>query len=125
MKTILPTVDELFDSMWIADHFYGFDEKTDPFVEAWTSLTWLAAKFPNVLLCHHVLGHGYRPPVLTAEMAATLQHQRTSLARAMCTDSVLSELADPIERYERLARMIGTASSIVSAGLTSKSSHAA
>jgi hypothetical protein len=26
--------------------------------------------------------------------------------------------------YERLARMIGTASSIVSAGLTSKSSHA-
>jgi hypothetical protein len=35
-KTILPTVDELFDSMWIADHFYGCDEKTDPFVEAWT-----------------------------------------------------------------------------------------
>ena len=31
-KTILPTVDELFDSMWIADHFYGFDAKTDPFV---------------------------------------------------------------------------------------------
>jgi len=72
-KTILPTVDELFDSMWIADHFYGFDEKTDPFVEAWTSLTWLAAKFPNVMLCHHVLGHGYRPPALTAKMAATLQ----------------------------------------------------
>ncbi|MGI9623710.1 MAG: LLM class flavin-dependent oxidoreductase, partial [Acidimicrobiales bacterium] len=72
-KTILPTVDGLFDSMWIADHFYGFDEKTDPFVEAWTSLTWLAAKFPNVLLCHHVLGHGYRPPALTAKMAATLQ----------------------------------------------------
>ena len=72
-KTILPTVDELFDSMWIADHFYGFDKKTDPFVEAWTSLTWLAAKFPNVLLCHHVLGHGYRPPALTAKMAATLQ----------------------------------------------------
>jgi alkanesulfonate monooxygenase SsuD/methylene tetrahydromethanopterin reductase-like flavin-dependent oxidoreductase (luciferase family) len=46
-KTILPTVDELFDSMWIADHFYGFDEKTDPFVEAWTSLTWLATKFPT------------------------------------------------------------------------------
>jgi alkanesulfonate monooxygenase SsuD/methylene tetrahydromethanopterin reductase-like flavin-dependent oxidoreductase (luciferase family) len=72
-KTILPTVDGLFDSMWVADHFYGFDEKTDPFVEAWTSLTWLAAKFPNVLLCHHVLGHGYRPPALTAKMAATLQ----------------------------------------------------
>ena len=72
-KTILPTVNDHFDSMWIADHFYGFDAKTDPFVEAWTSLTWLAAKFPNVMLCHHVLGHGYRPPALTAKMAATLQ----------------------------------------------------
>ena len=25
------------------------------------------------MLCHHVLGHGYRPPALTAKMAATLQ----------------------------------------------------
>ena len=72
-KTILPTVNDHFDSMWVADHFYGFDQKTDPFVEAWTSLTWLAAKFPDVQLCHHVLGHGYRPPALTAKMAATLQ----------------------------------------------------
>ena len=72
-KTILPTVNDHFDSMWIADHFYGFDAKTDPFVEAWTSLTWLAAKFPDVTLCHHVLAHGYRPPALTAKMAATLQ----------------------------------------------------
>ncbi|MEO6571066.1 MAG: LLM class flavin-dependent oxidoreductase, partial [Ilumatobacteraceae bacterium] len=55
------------------DHFYGFDAKTDPFMEAWTTLTWLAAKFPDVLLCHHVLGHGYRPPALTAKMASTLQ----------------------------------------------------
>jgi alkanesulfonate monooxygenase SsuD/methylene tetrahydromethanopterin reductase-like flavin-dependent oxidoreductase (luciferase family) len=33
----------------------------------------LGAKFPDVTLCHHVLGHGYRPPALTAKMAATLQ----------------------------------------------------
>jgi alkanesulfonate monooxygenase SsuD/methylene tetrahydromethanopterin reductase-like flavin-dependent oxidoreductase (luciferase family) len=72
-KYILPTVNDHFDSMWVADHFWGFDAKTDPFVEAWTSLTWLAAKFPDVQLCHHVLGHGYRPPALTAKMAATLQ----------------------------------------------------
>jgi len=72
-KHILPTVNDHFDAMWIADHFYGFDKKTDPFMEAWTSLTWLAAKFPDVLLCHHVLGHGYRPPALTAKMASTLQ----------------------------------------------------
>ncbi len=70
---ILPTVVEHFDSLWVADHFYGFDERTDPFMEAWTTLTWLAAKFDGVELCHHVLGHGYRPPALTAKMAATLQ----------------------------------------------------
>ncbi len=70
---ILPTVVEYFDSLWIADHFYGFDARTDPFLEAWTTLTWLAARFPDVMLCHHVLGHGYRPPALTAKMAATLQ----------------------------------------------------
>jgi alkanesulfonate monooxygenase SsuD/methylene tetrahydromethanopterin reductase-like flavin-dependent oxidoreductase (luciferase family) len=70
---ILPTVNDTFDSLWIADHFYGMDAKTDPFMEAWTTLTWLAAKFPDLDLCHHVLGHGYRPPALTAKMAATLQ----------------------------------------------------
>ena len=71
---ILPTVTKYFDSIWIADHFYGFDAKTDPFMEAWTTLTWLAAKFDDVELCHHVLGVGYRPPALTAKMAATLQY---------------------------------------------------
>jgi alkanesulfonate monooxygenase SsuD/methylene tetrahydromethanopterin reductase-like flavin-dependent oxidoreductase (luciferase family) len=70
---ILPTVVEHFDSLWIADHFYGFDQRTDPFLEAWTTLTWLAGKFDDIELCHHVLGHGYRPPALTAKMAATLQ----------------------------------------------------
>ena len=70
---ILPTALEHFDSLWLADHFYGFDAPTDPFMEAWTTLTWLAAKFPRVMLCHHVLGQGYRNPALTAKMAATLQ----------------------------------------------------
>ena len=72
-RHILPTALAHFDSLWIADHFYGFDANTDPFMEAWTTLTWLAARHENVQLCHHVLGHGYRPPALTAKMAATLQ----------------------------------------------------
>jgi len=72
-RHILPTALPHFDSLWIADHFYGFDAKTDAFMEAWTTLTWLAARYDNVELCHHVLGHGYRPPALTAKMAATLQ----------------------------------------------------
>ncbi|MEJ2865276.1 LLM class flavin-dependent oxidoreductase [Actinomycetospora flava] len=71
---ILPTALPHFDSLWIADHFYGFDRKTDPFLEAWTTLTWLAARHPDVELCHHVLGVGYRHPPLLAKMAATLQY---------------------------------------------------
>lgn len=73
VERVLPTAAEHFDAIWVADHFYGFDAKTDPFVEAWTTLTWIGAKIDNVELCHHVLGHGYRPPALTAKMAATLQ----------------------------------------------------
>lgn len=73
IEHILPTAFEHFDSVWMADHFWGFERKDDPFLEAWTTMTWVAAKFPNVLLAHHVLGHGYRNPALTAKMAATLQ----------------------------------------------------
>ena len=72
-ERILPTVFQHFDSVWLADHFYGFERRHDPFLESWTTMTWLAARFPNVLLCHHVLGLGYRNPALTAKMAATLQ----------------------------------------------------
>ena len=74
VEHVLPSLTEHFDTVWIADHFYGFDARTDPFLEAWTTLTWCAARLPDVHLCHHVLGHGYRPPALTAKMAATLQY---------------------------------------------------
>lgn len=71
---IFPVALQHFDSVWIADHFYGFDaEKKEGFLEGWVTLTWLAAKFPDVMLCHHVLGHGYRNPALIAKMAQTLQ----------------------------------------------------
>jgi alkanesulfonate monooxygenase SsuD/methylene tetrahydromethanopterin reductase-like flavin-dependent oxidoreductase (luciferase family) len=71
---IFPHVLDRFDSVWVADHFYGFDaEKTEGFLEGWTALTWLAARFPTVKVGHHVLGHGYRNPALTAKMASTLQ----------------------------------------------------
>jgi len=70
---ILPMALPHFDSVWVCDHFYGFDRRTDPFLEGWTALTWLAARFPNVLVGHHVLGVGYRNPALLAKMAATLQ----------------------------------------------------
>ena len=72
-RNILPTAFRHFDCVWLADHFYGFANEDDPFLESWTTMTWLAAKFPAVKLCHHVLGQGYRNPALTAKMAATLQ----------------------------------------------------
>lgn len=70
---IFPTTLHHFDSVWVCDHFYGFQRRTDPFLEGWTTLTWLAARFPTVQLGHHVLGLGYRNPALTGKMAATLQ----------------------------------------------------
>lgn len=72
-EEILPVAMQHFDSLWVCDHFYGFTRRSDPFVEGWTALTWLAAKYPNVQVGHHVLGVGYRNPALTGKMAATLQ----------------------------------------------------
>ena len=37
-----------FDTVWTPDHFYGFDRIDDPFLECWTTLTWLAATFPQL-----------------------------------------------------------------------------
>ena len=45
----------------------------DPFLESWTTMTWLAARFPSILPCRRVLGLGYHNPALTAKMAPTLQ----------------------------------------------------
>lgn len=73
-RAILPTALPHFDSLWLADHFYGMDRPTDPFLEAFTTLTWLAARHDDVELCHHVLGVGYRHPPLLAKMAATLHY---------------------------------------------------
>lgn len=70
---IFPSTLHHFDSVWVCDHFYGFERRSDPFMEGWTALTWLAARYPSVLVGHHVLGLGYRNPALTGKMAATLQ----------------------------------------------------
>lgn len=94
---ILPTVVEYFDSLWTVDHLFGFehtedhvlesyasvkdpetgqvitDHRADPYLEGWTTLTWLAARFPEILLGPLVLSVHYRNPALLAKMAATLQ----------------------------------------------------
>jgi alkanesulfonate monooxygenase SsuD/methylene tetrahydromethanopterin reductase-like flavin-dependent oxidoreductase (luciferase family) len=71
--TILPVVADHFDSVWVADHLYPFDDHAGTWMECWTLLTWLAARYPRLLVGPIVLGVGYRHPALLAKMAATLQ----------------------------------------------------
>src|SRR3982750_3790266 len=70
---ILPAVAEGFDTLWFPDHLHAFDTPTDPFLEAWTTMTWLAAQYPTLRVGNIVLAVGFRPPALLAKMGATLQ----------------------------------------------------
>lgn len=45
-----------------------------PWFEGWTSLSYLAAKYPNLKFGNLVLSAGYRNPAQLAKMAATLQY---------------------------------------------------
>ncbi len=70
---ILPVVAKHFHSLWVFDHFYGFRQPTDAYLESWSTLTWLAARFPQVMVGTIVLGVGYRHPPLLAKMSVSLQ----------------------------------------------------
>jgi alkanesulfonate monooxygenase SsuD/methylene tetrahydromethanopterin reductase-like flavin-dependent oxidoreductase (luciferase family) len=62
------------DSLWVYDHliFRGLDDEDGGIHEAWTLLSALAAVTERAALGTIVLGTGFRPPALTAKMAATL-----------------------------------------------------
>ena len=62
------------DSLWVYDHliFRMTGEAEDGIHEAWTLLSALAAVTERAELGTIVLGTGFRPPALTAKMAATL-----------------------------------------------------
>jgi len=62
------------DSLWVYDHliFRLAGEAEDGIHEAWTLLSALAAVTTRAELGTIVLGAGFRPPALTAKMAATL-----------------------------------------------------
>ncbi|HEX2979063.1 MAG TPA: LLM class flavin-dependent oxidoreductase, partial [Anaerolineaceae bacterium] len=71
---ILPAFAQHFDSFWAFDHFYGFGGyPTRSFMECWTTLTWLAARYPKQWIGPVVMGVGYRNPALVAKMGASLQ----------------------------------------------------
>lgn len=73
LDAVLPAVAEHFDSIWAADHMYGFDRIDDPYLECWTTLTWLAAALPSLMVGGLVLCNNYRHPAMLAHMGKTLQ----------------------------------------------------
>jgi alkanesulfonate monooxygenase SsuD/methylene tetrahydromethanopterin reductase-like flavin-dependent oxidoreductase (luciferase family) len=72
-RGVLDIVAQHFDSIWAADHFYGFDRIDDPYLECWTTLTWLAASFPSLVVGGLVMCNNHRHPAVVAHMGKTLQ----------------------------------------------------
>jgi alkanesulfonate monooxygenase SsuD/methylene tetrahydromethanopterin reductase-like flavin-dependent oxidoreductase (luciferase family) len=58
-------------SAWLSDHLMNGQA---PVMEAWTTLTWLAAEAPSFRFGNLVLSQSYRNPALLAKMAATFQY---------------------------------------------------
>ena len=66
----LQAVTGYFTSAWMADHLQA--EQYD-MLEGWTTLTYYAARHPELLFGHAVLCQSYRNPALLAKTAATFQ----------------------------------------------------
>jgi len=61
-----------YESAWLYDHFYALGDKSQPCLEAWTTLAALAAKTKRLKLGTMVTCANYRQPSLLAKMAATI-----------------------------------------------------
>lgn len=70
LEEVLPLLEGHFQSLWMTDHFFWDDEPT---FEAWTVISYLAARWPQFKIGPMVLGQSYRNPALLAKMGATLQ----------------------------------------------------
>lgn len=70
LDACLPQLEGHFRSLWMTDHFFWDGAPT---YEAWTVLSYLAARFPAYEVGPMVLGQNYRNPALLALMGATLQ----------------------------------------------------
>jgi alkanesulfonate monooxygenase SsuD/methylene tetrahydromethanopterin reductase-like flavin-dependent oxidoreductase (luciferase family) len=66
----MPQIERLFSGLWMTDHFFWDQEPT---YEAWTVLSFMAARY-HLQLGPIVLSQSYRNPALLAKMAATLQN---------------------------------------------------
>jgi len=71
----LDRVQGRFDSAWVADHVVPWAQWQaieTPTVECWTTLTFLAARYPELTWGPIVLCQSYRNPALLAKMVANL-----------------------------------------------------
>jgi alkanesulfonate monooxygenase SsuD/methylene tetrahydromethanopterin reductase-like flavin-dependent oxidoreductase (luciferase family) len=62
-----------FDGVWLYDHLAGSVHSADRVVEAWTTLTAIAASVPRIAIGPMVLNVANRDPGTLGVMAATLQ----------------------------------------------------
>src|SRR5690349_19694163 len=60
-----------FTSAWMADHLQA---EMHDMLEGWTTLTYYAARHPELQFGHAVLCQSYRNPALLAKTAATFQY---------------------------------------------------
>ncbi len=70
LDATLPQLKGSFRSVWMTDHFQWDGQPT---FEAWTVMSYIAARYPDFEVGPIVLGQSYRNPALLALMAATLQ----------------------------------------------------
>jgi alkanesulfonate monooxygenase SsuD/methylene tetrahydromethanopterin reductase-like flavin-dependent oxidoreductase (luciferase family) len=70
VDAVLPQLQGHFKSLWMTDHLFWGDQWT---YEAWTVLSFLAAKWPQFDIGPMVIGQNYRNPGLLAKIASTLQ----------------------------------------------------
>jgi alkanesulfonate monooxygenase SsuD/methylene tetrahydromethanopterin reductase-like flavin-dependent oxidoreductase (luciferase family) len=70
LERVLPSLTGHFKSLWMTDHFMRGET---PVYEAWTVLSYAAARWPQFDLGPIVLGQSYRNPAMLAKMGATLQ----------------------------------------------------
>lgn len=67
---IVPQLEGHFKSLWMTDHLFWNEDFA---YEVWTTLSFLAARFPKFDVGPMVMGQNYRNPALLAKMSATLQ----------------------------------------------------
>ena len=60
-----------FSTLWVEDHLQWSDRPT---LEAFSTMSYLAAAYPRFRIGSIVFGQGYRNPALLAKMAATLHY---------------------------------------------------